>query len=134
MNILSILTPERERSSPFFHDEGKYTLLTDHNVESGKFIVNTCLANQFDKREWESLFRLQPDYNLTQTADKKRIIPEPYTSAGEVIRLWEENIDPTGIHAKLVHNKIVELVQRNLPYDELKQQLRDYLREVRQEM
>lgn len=127
-----LLVPEVKRPGPFFHDQGRYTLLTNQNVESGKFEVDTCPADQMGNfKDWESLIHLAPDNAILPEDDSDTFVPEAYTSRGEALRLWEDKLDPAGTYAKLVHDKIVELVKRSLPYDELKEQIEEYVADVK---
>ncbi len=57
-----------------------------------------------------------------------------YTPEGDVYRLWECELDPEGAYAHRVHDHVVELAQRNLPYEELKEQIISFVDEQEREV
>lgn len=125
---------EESSARPVFLDKGSYQIIDGGtgNIERGAYSIDTRPANQMgNKLDWESLIHLKPEFKLTTSIED---MPHAYSSVGEVLRLWKYEVDPQGNNAKTIHNKILALIQRGIPIDQLIDEIRDEIIEFRDEL
>jgi hypothetical protein len=129
---------EQGRAAKCFTDAGTYTIISlDNNhrrVESGTFSVNTGPVSQSPSGgdlEWESLYHLNPDGQLITSSENDFVgIHDAYGIPGKVHGLWPLVEDPDGSRAKIVHDKIKDLIRRNTPSKEVDEQVDMLIREL----